>query len=210
MGSTKKVLAAVEIPKPVLYYDFEGSGKTAVDSVSGLEAKLNGRASVKSPEGWDSKAVYLINNGYVELPKGFFDKRDTMTISMDVYSMMGSENFFTLAIGQDTDKYFFLRTRSSQIRTAITKASYSAEYDLAATGIFDNKWVNVTMVFENNKMSLYIDGILADVKDNVATKISDLGSDLTAYLGKSFYSGDVGFKGYIDNFTVYEEALTAM
>ncbi len=57
-------------------------------------------------------------------------------------------------------------------------------------------------------MTVYSDG--AQVAQNKATKnkVTDLGNDLLAYLGKSFYN-DPYFKGSFDNVNVWNRALTA-
>lgn len=206
---------AAEQPQPVLFYDFEGqdasSGKTIKDKAGGNDGTLKGRTSVQYLDERGSNVLYFWGgNSYLEFPQGFFDGRDTMTISMDICSLMDNENFFTVAIGKDSDRYLFLRTRSGECRYAITKGSWGAEQDVVAGGRYKEQWMNVTLVLTPEEMQFYINGELADVQDGLATKLSDFGEDVIGYLGKSFYSGDSYFKGYIDNVAVYEEALTAM
>ena len=213
-GMPEKMAAAEELSQPVLLYDFEeedASSKSVTDKAGANSAALKGRTSIKYSEERESNVLYFAGgNSYLEFPQGFFDGRDTMTISMDVCSLMENENFFTVAIGNDSNEYLFLRTRSGECRYAITKGSWGAEEDVIATGKYKENWTNVTLVLTPEKMQLYINGELADVQEGLSTKISDFGTNVTGYLGKSFYSGDAYFKGYIDNVAVYEEALTAM
>ena len=117
-----------------------------------------------------------------------------MTISMDVCSLMDNENFFTVAIGKDTTNYLFLRTRSGELRYAITKGSWGAEDDVAASGEFKEAWVNVTLVLDQNSMYLYINGECVDAQTNLRAKISDFGTGVLGYIGKSFYDVDKYFK----------------
>lgn len=63
------------------------------------------------------------------------------------------------------------------------------------------------MPLEGNNMSLYIDNVLKST-NNYARTINDLSTNLLAYLGKSFYNSDPYFKGYFDNFKVYNRVLT--
>lgn len=216
-GSEERKIKAQEqdkLPSPVLCYDFEEEEavtKAVTDKIGGHTGKLNGRAMIQYVKERDSKVLNLLgDNGYLEFPQCFFDGRDTMTISMDICSFMSSENFFTLAIGKDSNQYLFLRTRSGEFRCALTKGSWGAEQDVSANGSFQREWTNVILVLTPKKMQIYINGELSDVQDGLTTKISDFGSNVLGYLGKSFYSGDTYFKGYIDNVTVYGEALTAM
>lgn len=71
---------------------------------------------------------------------------------------------------------------------------------------------------EKNSQVLYLDGTTGTFaafpqgffdgrNNNVSISISDLGTSLLAYLGKSFYSTDNYFKGYFDNVKVYNRAL---
>lgn len=213
-GLPERSAWAAELPQPVLLYDFEGqnaSDKSATDKAGGNDGTLKGRASIQYSNERESNVLYFAGgNSYLEFPQGFFDGRDTMTISMDICSLMDNENFFTVAIGKDSDKYLFLRTRSGEYRYAITKGSWGAEQDVVSSGRYKEIWTNVTLVLTSKEMQLYINGELADVQDGLTTKLSDFGEGVIGYLGKSFYSGDTYFKGYIDNVAVYEEALTAM
>lgn len=209
-GQTVTAKAENEFPQPILVYDFEdeASKKTVTDKVGDNDPTLGGRTAIEYNEEIASN-VLSFKNSYMEFPKGFFDGRDQMTISMDVYSKMGTENFFTLAIGKDTNQYLFLRTRENEIRYAITKESYGAEDDVATNGEFKNKWVNITFVFDEGTMRLYVDGECVDEQKDTRAWISDFGTDVIAYLGKSFYDADRNFAGYIDNVKIYEVPLAS-
>ncbi len=208
--SVTPVFAADEAPTPILHYDFENDeGKTVTDKAGENHASLHGGASVKNVSERGSNALYFGGqNGYLEFPKGFFDGMTQLTLSMDIYSEMDSGNFFTVAIGKDTNKYLFLRTRSSEFRYAITKESWTAESDVIASGRLGGTWVNVTLTMSGKSMKLYIDGELTDSQSSLPANIADFGSDVIAYLGKSFYDGDAYFKGYIDNVKVYGKSLS--
>ena len=206
------VYGNTSVPEPVLQYDFENEtdAKTVTDKKGENNAALVGRATVQHVPSKKSKALHLMGtNGYLEFPKGFFDGRDTMTISMDICSLMSNENFFTVAIGKDNTNYLFLRTRSGEFRYAITKGSWGTEDDVAASGEFKETWVNVALVLDGTAMRLYLNGECVDEQTNLRAKLSDFGNGVLGYLGKSFYDGDKYFKGYIDNVCVYDTALSA-
>lgn len=196
-----------DAPVPELCYDFEsGDGK---DSAGGNDAALKGGAKVEYVDETESNALYLNGSGaYLEFPVGFFDGKTKMTLSLDVCSQMDSENFFTVAIGKDSNKYLFLRTRSNEFRYAITENSWSSEYDVLGSGSFKNVWTNVTLVIHGSTMQLYIDGECVDEQTGVTPTLYKFGSDILAYIGKSFYDGDRYFKGYVDNVKVYDTALS--
>lgn len=192
---------------PILCYDFEsGDGS---DSAGDNDATLHGGAKIEYVDSVESNALYLNGSGaYLEFPVGFFDEKTKMTLSLDVCSLMDNENFFTVAIGKDSTKYLFLRTRSGEFRYAITENSWSSEYDVAGSGSFKNVWTNVTLVINGSSMQLYINGECVDEENNVSPSLRKFGSDIIGYIGKSFYDGDQYFKGYVDNVKVYDTALT--
>ena len=203
------------IQEPVLTYDFEQDlGKTqmtdtATGDISKDNGKLYGKAQVVFDEETKSNVLKLDGSegAYAEIPQGFFDNRNFMSISMDVKSEKDSGNFFTFAYGKDSTKYNFLRVRGTEVRNAITTGSYTAEKDVKASGALTGKWQNVVIVIEGVNMKLYLDGSLVDENKNTEVITAALGTDLLAYLGKSFYQ-DSYFKGCFDNFKVYNRALT--
>ena len=173
--------------------DLTASGTTAVatDAVQGKALRLDGSA-----------------NGFASFPAGFFDGRSTMTISMDVKSELTSGNFFTFALGADTNKYYFLRLRGGDVRSAITQTSWQNES--AVTGsVASGQWHRVDVVFDGAKMTVYSDGVKLGENAALNTTVADLGTNLAGYLGKSFYSGDAYFRGWFDNVRVYNRALSA-
>ena len=215
MGGQKMTAQAdTAFPEPVLYYDFENEAdtKTVTDKAGENHPTITGRAAIEYNEAAASNVMnFKGRGGYLEFPKGFFDGRNTMTVSMDVYSKMDNGNFFTFTIGQDYNKYLFLRTRAGEIRYAITQGSWGAEDDVAtmdANNGFKNKWVNITVVIDGTTMRLYIDGECVDEQKDLRTTISDLGTDVIGYIGKSFYDGDSYLNGLVDNVRVYDVALT--
>lgn len=204
---------------PVLEYDFdeEYQAGTAKDSAGSNNAALSSGAEYVQDEEY-GQVLYLDgakaeggSNSYLEFPQGFFDGHDSMTISMDVKEVTRAGNYFTFAIGQDDQKYLFLKTQPTYMKLAITKSSYQKEKVADKGFTYPNnsrRWINVKMVITPDSISLYQDGELIAENTNTNLSISDLGKDLKAYLGKSFYSGDKYFRGYFDNVKVYNWAMT--
>ena len=196
-------IAAENLPAvPVLRYTFEDN--TVLPDMYGNAATVydSDRASkVLSLDG--------SSNTYAALPQGYFDGRDTMTIMFDVKPNQCSGNYFTFAFGQDSTKYNFFRVRGSELRNAITVNTYYNEHETKTVIDYSDAWISVALVFDGTNCKLYANGTLAAENSNTEIKVSDLGSNLLAYLGKSFYDGDGYFKGYFDNFEVYDKVVDA-
>ncbi|WP_127819290.1 family 43 glycosylhydrolase [Microbacterium sp. CPCC 204701] len=192
---------------PIAEYTFDDG--TLADSAGDADLTASGTAAVATDQA-QGKALRLDGaaNGFASFPTGFFDGRSTMTVSMDVKSERTSGNFFTFAFGADTNRYYFLRLRGGDVRSAITQSSWQNE--AAVTGsVASGQWHRVDIVFDGSKMTVYSDGVKLGENAALAATVDDLGSNLAGYLGKSFYSADGYFQGWFDNVRVYNRALSA-
>ena len=206
--------------EPVLEYNFDEdlTQGTAADSAGDNDADLTDGAAYVQDDSYgqvlyldgDSRDGMGGHDSYLSFPEGFFDGRDNVTISMDVNEVSRTGNYFTFAIGQDRDKYLFLKIDPTNLKLAITTGSYSTEQVASKSGAYPNNsrtWMNIKIVLTPDKMSLYRDGELV-AEENVTVSMSDLGKNLKAYLGRSFYEpDDLYFRGFFDNVKVYDFAM---
>ena len=215
-----KVEGEYEEAKPVLEYNFDEEltdGK-AKDSVGDNDAALHGQPAYVQDESY-GQVLYLDgddgdymggHDSYLEFPQGFFDGMDNVTISMDVNEVSRTGAYFTFGIGQDRNKYFFLKTEPTNLKLAITENTWSGEQVAEKGGAYPNNsrtWMNLKIVATPDRISLYRNGELIAERD-VTVSMSDLGDDLLAYLGKSFYDEDLYFRGFFDNVKVYNFAMS--
>lgn len=215
-----KVEGEYEEAKPVLEYNFdeELTDRKAADSIGDNDATLHGEPAYVQDESY-GQVLYLDgdsgkymggHDSYLEFPKGFFDRMDNVTISMDVNEVSRTGNYFTFGVGKDSDKYFFLKMEPTNLKLAITEDTWSGEQKAEKSGAYPNNsrtWMNLKIVATPDRISLYRDGELIAERD-VTVSMSDLGDDLLAYLGKSFYDDDLYFRGFFDNVKVYDFAMS--
>lgn len=198
---------------PIAQYDFEDADQPGKD-VSGKNNQLTfkGKASVKS-DAKKGNVLYLdggstSSEAYAEFPKGLFDGRNKLTVSMDVMSEINT-NQFTFTFGKNSNVYYFLKyNNSGELASRITTQSYTNESAANASISGNGAWHKVTVTLDDNVMTLYCDGVQVAQNTATNTKVTDLGRNLIAYLGKSFYS-DPYFKGAFDNVTVWNRVLSA-
>lgn len=196
----------------VISYDFENVKADSRKVENTVDAKqfameLFGNAKVRYDEEKKSNVLYLDGSDetYAQLPQGAFDGLDHMTISMDVKPETTEENHVDFMLGQDNNKYLFLKFGDANIRTGVTVRSWPQENKLEANkGGYLNKWINATIVVDNHDMHFYLDN--KKIGSRKVRNISELGEALICYLGKSFYT-DPYFKGCYDNIKVYNRAL---
>ena len=211
--------------QPVLEYNFDEEltdGK-AEDSIGDNDAILHGEPAYVQDDSY-GQVLYLDgddgdsmggHDSYLEFPEGFFDGKDELTISFDVNEVTRSGNYFVFTIGQDLDKYLFLKIEPTTMRMSVTTNRYLGEQTATYSSAYPNSsrtWMNLKLVITEDSLSIYRNGELI-AEQNVSISISDLGEDLKAYIGKSFYDGsenlpaDLYFRGFFDNVKVYDFAM---
>ena len=188
---------------PVLSYTFEDDC-TECPTLFG-----NAQCVYSSAKGGKVLCLDGTDGTYAQIPQGFFDGRDVMTVSFDILVNSNAWNHFAFAFGQNNQVYDFFRIRNNEVRNAITVNSWGEEketkYDAEST---EKNWQHIAIVFNGTHHLLYVNGSLAAENTNTTVSVSDMGTNLISYLGKSFYD-DAYFSGSFDNFEVYDRVLVA-
>lgn len=199
----------------VASYDFEDAANLGKDgSGQGNDlAVRGGKLEYGVPEDHQEagNAVSLAggNGQYLELPEGLLNDTDSFTVEFDSKTHMSeTDNFFTFAVGQDNQKYFFARLRPSSIYTAITAATNSGEQGVTASQTA-GEWHTYRISISPGFIALFVDDELAEINTNVTTKLSDLGTGLPVTFGKSTWGPDKFYKGDLDAIKVWKQAYVS-
>ena len=208
----------------LLQYKFdETSGSTASDaSGNGFNGTLSSGASW-SADGKQNGCVSLNGtNGYVTIPNGVLNGVHNITISADVYINKSNTNTWLFGLGPDSGKYIFVNSRNSSgyAYGAVTtngtlNSGYASEKGVQNTTYLPaGIWTNVTLVLSTDTHSerFYINGSLVQSNNDITedpASLCDAGKTFSGYIGKSFYSSDSYLNAKVDNFSIYNTALTA-
>ena len=203
-------VSSVTTPLPAVKYNFETISGSTVPDISGNNGSLSlsGNAGL-SNDNEKGKVLHLdgTDNTFAQLPQGLLDGCTDYTVVMDARSESAGD-FFTFAAGQDQNKYTFFKIAEDHFRFSTTVDTWRGEsgfrYDLDGT-----KWHRYVLVVNGASAYLYIDGAKAAETTELTSLLADMGTNLTAYIGKSFYGEDIYFSGSVDDFTVYRQALNA-
>ncbi|MEV7733234.1 family 43 glycosylhydrolase [Streptomyces sp. NPDC088921] len=153
---------------------------------------------------------------YVKIPSGVLKNADSVTVSTYAKWKGGNSFQWLFGLGPDSDKYLFATPSNggNSLYSAITKASWSAESKLTAgSQLTPGEWRHVTVTLDGagGTMVLYVDGVEA-ARTTTTVKPSELydaNKDYSGYIGRSLYAADPSFGGEVDDFRIYDRALSA-
>jgi hypothetical protein len=160
-------------------------------------------------------ALNLIDTskGYVALPAGLLANACEATIATWVY-INGDSNAWARIwdFGNDTNSYMFL-TRITNVdqlaRFGITvSGSAHEELIIGQTAVPFRKWTHVAVVLESSGGTLYFDGAVVGTNSSLTLRPADLGSTANNYIGRSQFSVDPYLNGSVDEFRIYNRALS--
>ncbi|GHE30718.1 family 43 glycosylhydrolase [Streptomyces capitiformicae] len=153
---------------------------------------------------------------YVKIPNGVLKDAGSVTVSTYV-KWKGGDNFqWLFGLGPDSNKYLFATPSNGggKLFSAITKATWSGEKQMiGGSQLTQNEWKHLTVTLNGSTETaiLYVDGAEAARVNGVTIKPSELydsAKDYSGYIGKSMYSPDPYFGGEVDDFRIYNRALT--
>ncbi len=149
------------------------------------------------------------SNQFVQLPYTIAN-HDALTISAWVYYRGGNAWQRIFDFGNGTDQYMFLTVYDgTRMRFAIKNGG---EEEIIRPNTSkkpaNNKWAHVAVTIDNGVGILYLDGVEVARNEGLTIKPSDIRPTLN-YIGRSQYAADPLFKGYVNDFKVYNYALSA-
>lgn len=185
---TNKAVYSVTFDDGSSKYELK-DGASLVESGYGNAVKLDGT----------QKQYVQLENNITENLSGDY------TISADVYPEDNASFARVFDIGSGTDNFMYFTTYGGGIPKFRFKNddlfSYNVLFNL-------NEWNNVTITKEGSEARLYINGQIAATSNTFVNDLSLLGKTDKNYLGKSQYEADAYFTGMIDNFNIYNYAIS--
>jgi len=213
---------APESPAPVdpgtdglaAYYKFDG---TLADTSGNGNAAVAMDNEIYEESVVDGQAVSLDGiNDYLELPIGStVASADSMTVASWYYMRPNTNSWQRLFdFGTSgTEGYMFFSPQMNQgggVRFAIEAPGSGTESLVEINTAPLDAWHHVAVVIDSTDMSLtlYLDGAVV-ATGTTETLPSDLGQTTQNWLGRSQYEADGYYNGLIDEFRIYNRALSA-
>jgi len=158
-------------------------------------------------------AVKLSGNGeYVDLPDGIVSGLHDFTISAWVNPSANSAWSRVFDFGTGTGDYMFLTLSAGggPIRFAITTSGNGAEQEINGPSTLPlNTWSHVAVTLSGNTGTLYVNGQAVATNNNMNLTPADLGATNNNWIGRSQFSGDPFLDATVDDFQIYDHALSA-
>ncbi|MEG6567360.1 S-layer homology domain-containing protein [Thermoanaerobacterium saccharolyticum] len=199
----------------LLKYDFnQTSGNIARDSSgNGFDGTLNGNASWAGGKNFGGLVLDGTNNTYVTIPNDVLKNlQSDITISLNInLNAAGHYWAYALGSGGSTSKLIGIELNGTSIKGYYINGSQNT-VSTNTTGLV-GKWTNITFVVSttNGSEKLYVNGVLTGTKTGVTAPISalyDSSKSFGGYIGESYWTSDPNVNGYIDDFRVYNCALS--
>ena len=156
----------------------------------------------------DNKA--LVFNGYnafVQLPPNVANQQEITVASWIYWRGLSSwQRIFDFGNGEN--EYMFLTPRSGNGQMRFAMKNGGNEEQLNTTSALTmNKWIHVAVTIDSESVKLYLDGVL-NAESNAFTINPLQFKPALNYIGRSQFS-DPLFNGFIDDFRIYNYALSA-
>ncbi|MBN2166615.1 MAG: hypothetical protein JW717_10090 [Marinilabiliaceae bacterium] len=192
---------------PWAKYSFNNSASDSQGNLS--DATLFGEPSYGLS--YDSVDIGLTLDGvddYAVLPEGFMSGLTDFTFASWVY-WTDRGNYWWERIwdfGADTNHYIFLTPRGGTVRVAFKNGGDEEQIN-ATSELPSNQWVHIAVTLQGTTGILYLNGIEAG-RNTITIRPADLGTTTANYIGDSQYTSDQFFGGSIDEFEIFNSALT--
>jgi alpha-L-arabinofuranosidase len=148
---------------------------------------------------------------YVLLPEGIVDGLTDFTIAVWVKPSSISQWMRVFDFGTGETDYMFLTLNAgSAPRFSISLDSYYAEQQLnAPSALPTGTWSHLAVTLAGTTATLYVNGVAVDTNTSMTLNPSSLPSTTQNYIGRSQFAPDPYLSGSVDEFQIYNRALSA-
>jgi hypothetical protein len=218
----------------VLWYKFDdGSGMAALDSSTAAGAPHNGALVTAGTGTGTFSTTHQVGTGALNLAGSSSTNGAYANVPASL-NAVGATTAITIAcwVNVTTDRawgrvfdfnntsttgYMFLTTYQSQrtpnsVRFAISATNNAAEEQISSTArLSTGVWHHLAVVLDAGAPytgTLYVDGAVAGSNAAMTLRPSSLGNTINNWIGRSAYTTDPYFAGLLDDFRVYNRALS--
>ncbi|MBO3743367.1 family 43 glycosylhydrolase [Actinoplanes flavus] len=156
------------------------------------------------------------NSPYVTIPNGVLKGASAVTVSVWAkWTASTTINQWIYGLGPDSNRYLFTGPRNggNVLFSAITTGSWQAEKQLShSAALPGGSWQHLAVTVDGSNAAMYLNGTKVAGATGVTVKPSDLydaSKNYSGYVGRSLYAADPYYAGEVDDFRIYDTALSA-
>ncbi|MDO4562784.1 MAG: LamG domain-containing protein [Clostridia bacterium] len=144
--------------------------------------------------------------GYDSITVSFFNKKDGAASAAD-----GGWVFFAApsAAAQSYPYEHYLALYDQGTTMTVERYNNQGTRPTNPTAASSLAWKHVALVIEPSTTYIYVDGVLKTTLASAHALTDILGSSSVAYIGRANWGSGEWYKGYLDDFRIYNHALTA-
>ena len=151
-------------------------------------------------------------NEYLALPAGIASGLADFTIAVKVYWNAARDWERVLDFGNGMRQYLFLTPRAGRAGLSFTisnNGGHGSQTVSAPTPLATGRWMHVAVTLSGSTATLYVNGSQAGVNPAMTRAPFRLDSTESNWLGRSQYPADPYFNGKVEDFRLYNGAMTA-
>ena len=202
--------------------EIKGSVKLEDESGNGYDAMIYGKNNMHTD--YEDGATFFSDGAYLEMPSDIFKGEDTLTISIWLKSYSGAINTSAIYFGtreQQPLNYWLLNPSNTagNLKSVITDGDNAGEPYKTEVGISPSiaengiegpttgmGWNHYVTIITPTELTVYMNGEKTGTVKH-SKKVSDFGNNIVAFIGKSAYTADATYTGFIKEVKIYDEAL---
>jgi hypothetical protein len=204
------------------YYPCEQAVDSVLPDASGnnrhatIISTATGDAGFRFAGGRMGKALYFVSpyNAYVMLPPGMLADASEVTIAawVNLNSQRQWQRLWTFSTNEDAYMYLTTSLAATGLArggiTLVDNPGDAAESVQGSTALPVKVWKHLAFVLGPAGMSLFIDGTQVAANPASTVRPTDMGKTFYDYIGRSNFDWDAYLDGNIDEFRVYNRALS--
>ncbi len=208
----------------VAYYPCEQAAGTVLPDLSGLSNSATLVTGTGGSTGYGFAAgkvgnaldLVVAHDGYAQLPAGLLSKACEVTVATWVYvnnnvSWQRIFDFGRTESDGTSNVYMYLTAQDGTnqvLRFAISTTGNGGEQAMSGPALTTRTWYHVAVVLGAQGGFLYVNGAQVAANPAITLRPTDLSNPPNYYIGRSQWTHDPYFDGDIDEFRVYDRALS--
>jgi hypothetical protein len=213
LDCSDKTVYTTPVNGRILYFPMNGASSSEVTNTEGSSGWVQNGFT------WDSgvlcNALYLDGaDDYVSFSSNDVNALTDFSISAWVYWNGSTEHWSRIFdFGASSTVNMFLTTDANDgyLRFAMTKGGNGAEERITTQTTLSENWHHLVVTLEGSVGTLYLDGEVIGTNTGMTLTPAVLSTSAWLdylWIGRSQYSADPYFNGLIDEFLIYNRALT--